>query len=353
MGANQGETIINRRRLVIAFGAIAIALIGNFACAAPNVVPLPELPSGEIAMRVAYVVNPRLPRMSQAQLQRLLAAAKEAAYVHFGVDLRFAPIKEISIESLFESIPAKRRNAALKQIYDFKSGNGNPDRLAKAFGREFKKGGEPLAGLIEFSRPYIGPLKEESYETVGAALARIELERIERWKTVKALDGGPAIDVGPYNEFTLWDALGYADIPFELVLTNQIIASVEYVNPAAHAAVRGGYTNGITSYSKSARFKSMSIWSTYAFTVDDEWAKQMRDGESYSPEEAARLAGISAVHEIGHQLFHFLHAYGNNACLMNPVPMFAYRAWAENLSPKDCPIGSSAAMRPGAAKILY
>jgi hypothetical protein len=311
------------------------------------------LPSGEIVMRAAYVVNSRLHRMNQKQLQTLLAAAKETAHAHFGVNLRFAPIEEIPIETLFQRIPANRRSAAFKQIYDFKSGTGDPDRLVKAFGRGFMQSGEPLAGLIEFSRPYTGALKDYSYEALGAALANLQLDRIERWKTVKALDGGPAIDASPFNEFTMWDALGYADVPFELVLTNQIIASVEYVFPAAHAAVRGGYTNGITTYSKSSRFKSMSIWSTFAFTADDAWAKQMRNGESYSPEEAARLAGISAVHEIGHQLFHFLHAYGQSACLMNPVPMFAYRAWAAGLSPKDCPIGSSAAMRPGTAKILY
>ena len=45
----------------------------------------------------------------------------------------------------------------------------------------------------------------------------------------------------------------------------------------------------------------------------------MRDGENCNAEEAARLAGISAAHEIGRQLFHFLHPFGQSACLMNPV----------------------------------
>ena len=333
--------------------AIAIAIIANLACAAPNVVPLPELPPGPIEMRVAYVVNSRLPRMNSAQLQILLAATGNAVREHFGVDLRFAPAKEIAIETLFARIPAQRRRWALEQIYDFKTGKGDPDRLAKQFGMGFKEGGEPLAGLIAFTRAYTGDLKENSYESLGVALSGLQLNRIERWKTIRALDGGPAIDATPYNEFTMWIALGYVDLPFELVLTNQVIASVEYVLPAVHAAIRGGYTNGITTYSKSSRFKTMSVWSTFAFTTDDAWVKQMRDGESYNAEEAARLAGIGAAHEIGHQLFHFVHPFGQSACVMNPVAMFAYRAWTKKLSAKDCPIGSSAAMQPGAYKLLY
>jgi hypothetical protein len=304
---------------------------------------------------VVYVVNSRLPRMNEAQLQTLLAVTSRTVHEHFGVDLHFAPVQELSIESLFKRISASRRRAALEQIYDFKTGKGDPERLAQAFGKAFRESesGEPLADLIAYTRPHTGELKENTYEALGAALSRLQINRIERWKSIKALDGGPAIDAMPYNEFTMWLALGYADVPFELVLTNQPIASVEYVFPAVHAAIRGGYTNGITTYSKSARFLTMSVWSTFAFTADDDWVTQMREGERYSADEAASLAGIGAAHEIGHQLFHFMHPFGQNACVMNPVPMFAYRAWAGKLSPMDCPLGSSAAMQPGAYKFLY
>ena len=79
----------------------------------------------------------------------------------------------------------------------------------------------------------------------------------------------------------------------------------------------------------------------------------MREGERYTAEEAARLAGIGATHEIGHQLFHILHPYGHPACVMNPVPMFAYRAWAARLDGKACPLGITAEMVPGVYKYLY
>lgn len=333
--------------------AVALFLTTGFAFGAGPEVPLPKLPRGPIDMRVAHVVNPRLPRMTPAQLQILLDAVAATARAHFGVELRFAPVVELPIEDLFSRIPEKRRAEAYDDIYDFKSGQGDPKDLASAFARGFKSQGESLRGMIEYARPHTGPLKENTFEALGDAAARLQLERIERWRNVRALDGGPVIDAAPYNEFLMWVALGYADVHYELLLTNQIIASIEKKLPAIHAAIRGGYSNGLTTYSTRSRMKTVSIWSTFAFTGNDEDLVRMREDERYDDEEAARLAGIAAAHEIGHQLFHFLHPFGNSACVMNPVPLFAYRAWAAKLSPKDCLIGSSAAMRPGAYKFFY
>jgi len=332
------------------FAALTFLLTGMNAAAQSNIVPLPVLPAGPVDMRVAYVINPRLPRMDATQLQRLLAATRTTVLEHFGVELRFGPVRKLAIEPLFDRIPARRQANALAQIYDFKTNQGDPVRLARAFGKGLRDAGEPLESMIAYSRAYTGELKEHSFEALGVALSRLQIERIERWKSIKALDGGPAIDAAPYNEFSMWLALGMTDMPYELVLTNQVIASIEYIDPAVHAAIRGGYDNGVTTTSPSSRFKTMSVWSTFAYTTEDPWVRQMRDGESYTADEAARLAGIGAAHEIGHQLFHLTHPFGQDACVMNPVSMFAYRAWVAKLSPAACPFGSSPAMTPGAYK---
>ena len=317
----------------------------------PNsVLPVPVLPPGPIEMRVAYVINPRLPRLDSAQLGRLLEATRKTSQEHFGVDLRFVAPVEIPIDSLFQRIPAERRRSVSEFIYDFKTGKGDPILFEKAFVTELKNSGDPVADVLRFATPYLNEPPESSYEALGTALAKIQLNRIEKWKNLKALDGGPVIDSSPYNEYVLWDSLGYAKLPFELLVTNQIIASAEYRGSAAHSAVRGGYTNGITINNAHSRFSTTSIWSTFAFTSADDWVVRVRNGETYQPQEAARLAGILAVHEIGHQLFHFGHPWGRAACVMNPIPMFAYRQTVNNISAKDCPIGSSPAMRPGSAK---
>lgn len=318
-----------------------------------RVVPLPQLPKGPVELRVAHVINPRLPRMNDGQILILLNAVKETCRQHFGVELTFTPVQEMSIEAFFRLIPESKKEEALTHVFDFKTGTGDPQKLAADFGRKLREEGDALPPMLRYIKPYIDKLPEPTYEALGAALSKLQLERIKHWQTVPALDGGPAIDASPYNEYNMWDLAGYGKLPFELVITNQIIASVEDIDPSVHTSIRGGYNNGVTTYSRKSRFQTYSVWSTFAFTTDDPWVKKMRNGETLNAAEAARLAGIGAAHELGHQLFHFLHPYDNAACVMNPVPMFSYRAWADKLSPWDCRIGSSPPMTPGAFKFAY
>jgi hypothetical protein len=292
--------------------------------------------------------------MDTAQLGILLDQLRSSSQEHFGVDLRFTPPVEVPISELFQRIPAEHRDRISKQIYDFKTGKGDVARFERVFGETLRANGDDPGQILEYARDHLDNAPaEQTYEALGSALAKLQLDRVHGWKTVRALDGGPAIDSSPYNEFVFWDSIGYADFSFEVVLTNQVIASVEYVNPAAHAAIRGGYSNGLTTYNRASRLKTTAIWSTFAFTSKDAWVVKMRGNEAYEPNEAARLAGIGATHEIGHQLFHLGHPFGRAACVMNPVPMFAFRAWADKLSPQKCPIGSAPAMRPGTVRFAH
>jgi hypothetical protein len=338
-------------RLAGAACAALLLLPAGLAQPAAELVPLPNLSTQPVEMRVAYLVNRRLPRMDQVQLQALLASTQRAVREHFGVEVRFSGPRDVFIEDAFAAIPDAVRRRLMRGVFDFKSGRGDRRRLGVAFARGFKEGGESLPDMIDFALPHAPSLtKQSSLEEFGAAMAELHLRRLDEWRMLKALDGGPAIDAGEFNEFMMWIALGYSDLPYELVLTNQVIASVEYVLPAVHASVRGGYTNGITTYNKQSRLGTMAIWSTFAFTGNDEFLLRWRDGERYDAIEAAQLAGLAATHEVGHQLFHFQHPFSRPACLMSPVPMFAYRAWARKLSARDCAIGSDAAMTPGANK---
>jgi hypothetical protein len=345
-----------RRGWILGAFALLIAAIGvawNYPKAKTATVPLPELPNGPIALRVAYVVNPRLPRFTDAQLDALLAAARHGAREHLDVDLEFALPIQVPIALLFERIPEAVRRQALAQVYDFGADGADASRLAQAFARGFSSSGQTLPELVQAARAAGVTIDADTFEAFGAAAARVELERSQKWRNLKALDGGPLIDASGYNEFAMWIALGYVDLPYDLVLTNQPIDSVEYGWPAISAVVRGGYSNGVTTYNRSGRFLAMSVWSTFAFSSNEPWVVDMRGGESYEAGEAARLSGLGAVHELGHQLFHYGHPYGNPACVMNPVPLLAYRRWAAALSAQRCIKGGSPAMTPGAVTLAY
>ncbi len=341
----------------VCFWALGVLLLCLAACnrqGAEHVLPVPKLPATALDFRVAYVVNDRLPRMSPEQLHAMLLRIQLTAQEHFGVCIRFSGITEIPIARAFEAIPKATQDAVRANIYDFKTGTGDLARLKKAFAQYFATQTEPLAERIAFAQPYTPNLKGDATVTeFGAAMADLQLQRLTQWRDIKALDGGNVIDEKPYNEFAMWLALGYTELPFELVLTNQIIASAEYNSVSVHSAIRGGYTNGVTTYSKASRYGTTSIWSTFAFTGNGDFFVKLRGGERYDPLEAAQVAGTGATHEIGHQLFHLAHPFNRLACVMNPVPMFAYRAWSSKLSPTNCRLGSDPRMTPGAYQFQY
>jgi hypothetical protein len=315
--------------------------------------PLPKLGSQPLELRVVHVINPRLPRMSDAQINQMLETMAQATSEHFGISVRFTKPVEMPIAQAFAGIPTKFMALAKRDQYNFQSFFAWKSGLAKAFGRGLAKQGEPLEDMALFAQKQGIKLNATNFEAFGEDVAKLQLDRIAQWTQQKASDGKSVMDDHPFHQYTVWNMLGYGEMPFELVITNQIIASVEYVQPSIHSAIRGGYTNGITSFNRLARWGTHSVWSTFAFTQNDaDWISR-REGEAYSPEEAARLAGLAATHELGHQLLHVIHPFGQKGCIMDPVPMFAYRAWADKLSPKDCPVSSSKAMTPGSYRFRY
>lgn len=314
---------------------------------------LPSLGTQPLEMRVAHVINPRLPRMSDTQVQQLLQATAQASWEHFGLRIVFSPPVELPISQAFAGIPERFMTLAKRDQYNFQSLFSSKSSLEKAFGKGLEQQGESLEDMALFAQKKGIKLNAKNFQSLGEDVAKLQLERIAQWTQLKALDGKSVIDDQPYHQYTVWNHLGYASMPYELIITNQIIASVEYVQPTIHSAMRGGYTNGITSFNRSARWGTHSVWSTFAFTQNDaEWLRK-REGEAYSPDEAARLAGLAATHEIGHQLLHLIHPFGQKGCIMDPVPLFAYRAWADKLSAQDCPMGSSKAMTPGSYLFRY
>ncbi len=315
--------------------------------------PLPQLNAQTIELRVAHVINPRLPRMSDAQIALMLDAMARATSEHLGIEVRFVQPVEIPIAQVFAGIPPKFTQFANSQQHKFRSLFARKSTLARAYAEGFAQGGEPLEEMAMFAQRKGLRFDKSSFAAFGKDAANYQLARMHDWQKFVASDGKSVIDDQAFHEYTLWNHIGYGNLPFELVITNQIIASVEYSQPSIHTAIRGGYTNGFTSFSTKSRLGSFAAWSTFALTSNDtEWLR-LREGESYTAEEAAQLAGTAAVHELGHLLLHLMHPFGQKGCIMDPVPMFAYRAWAAQLSAKDCPLSSSAAMKPGAYRFTY
>ena len=290
------------------------------------------LPGETVTLKVAYVVNPALPSMSAEQLQAVLAAARRGVKENFGVDVEFTAPDEQSLKSLFDRATPGQRSDWNGLSYDFKNGNGDLKRLARGYAAAFRSDENSLDDQIAFAQPYLlAPVRERTYQGFADAVTATLVARLERIKSQKLVDASPS------NEVLYWVFIGKLSFPYDVVITNQLIASAEYVGSSVHTAIRGGITNGITTGNPSSPRGVTAIVSTYPVIGEDALTRSLRGGETYSEADSARYAGLLLVHEIGHQLFDLGHAYGKKACVMNPPEMLRFREWAERLSPGDCP----------------
>jgi len=309
------------------------------------------LPAGPIELRVVYLENARLPQVSRAELDAILTSAREAAAAHLGKDVRFTAPDAQPITAYFDRIPESVRIAAAQWIYDFKRGSGDVSRLDSALEKDLRETGDKLDAMIAYARPFLlWDVRAKSFDALAGALVQTQLARLDGLRRQTAQDGRPLIDEKPYNEYIYWDMLAHAPLPYEVIVTNQLIASVEYTGNSVHSALRGGVSNGITTPNPSAKFSTTAILSTYPFIGTDPITAGLRRNEIYPRDEALRYAGILLAHELGHQLLHLGHPYGQEACVMNPTPLLHFRQWVEKLAPERCPMAASGAMKPGFAR---
>ncbi len=336
---------------------MALTLIGGCASeVAPpkfDVVPLPLIVANvPVKLSVAHVVNPRLPRFSDVQIASLLAAARVSVKDQFGRDIEFSRVETIDIARFFADVPKDAMSWRQPYQYDFKSGKGSVAELAHAYRRTLDAQRGSVAEWAPFAAREIG-LKELDFDLAAwtTRLTDTHVSRLTALAKIAANDGKPSIDATQKNEWLYWDTIGERPRTFDFVITNQIVASAEYTSADVHSALRGGMTLGTTAYARVATFGAQSWWSTFAFTSNDPQILAMRGGETYGAEEAARLAGTLAAHELGHLLFHYGHPFGLTACVMSPTPMLRFRETVAALNGSTCRAANHEKMRPGAATI--
>ncbi len=317
-------------------------------------VPLPTVYDQRVDLKIVYVINSRFTRIEKDTLNELLFEAKNLVAQHFGVSIKFIIHNELDIAHLIGSVPQKVIKRQQEKIYDIRDGSGDRGRLVRTTAIVLSNRSESLDSMIEYVRPYLTKRAyNNGYHEFAESLVDTLLERIQRWKEVVAEDGKSIIKKNLYNEWAIWDSLGYGDIDYDIILTNQPIISAEYYGADIHSAIRGGMTVGTMTYSKNSRYKAFIFLSTYPFTDNNSFTIKLRGGDIYTRKEIAKFAGASLAHEIGHLIFHFGHPFNVNACVMNPVRMLNFKSWYRQLNPHQCTIQSQPSMVPGAIKITY
>lgn len=321
----------------------AAAPLASAQATARKSLALPELGNTAtmpVVLRVAYVHNPRFAAFPAGRLAEVLELAAGHVREHLGVKVRFAPPVEVPIIKVFAALNPKLAALAESQRLDAAINDFALDRLARALLKDLKQEGDIDAQRRFAARYLVRPPKDASDMAFARALIETQLTLLRAWQELKGADGLPLIGTDRFNEYAFWNLIGSTPLPYEVIVTNQFVASAEWEGNSVHSAVRGGVSNGVTTQNREGRFGLLSMVSTYPFIDDSAQTVALRGGDRPTPAEANNYMALLLAHELGHQLLHLGHPFGNRQCLMTPPPVLLFRQWAASLSAQACPVGS-------------
>ena len=256
-------------------------------------VPLPKIENNTVAPRIIYIENPRFPRVGTEDLRKVVNAAA-LVEAHFGIKVeRPSHILVLIIDDVFTELVENQPPKFGHFIGDFRNGKVAWELVRESLEKQIRKQKDPLAKQIEFARPYLTQAVEgEDPVSFSRAVMETFKARLSHWTVARLADGHPVIgnvpgrpDL-PFNEYGYWTLMAKQGIDAEIVFTNQLVASVEYIPIPVHTSIRGGITGGSTEYNPSSRLGS-SVWvSLFPYLSDDPQIVEYRNGDTYTRDEA-------------------------------------------------------------------
>ena len=355
--------LLARRRLLLS-GLAAVALGGAWIWRRDrnaHLVPLPT--SGGMGdaekpfkLSVAYIDNPDQPSFADTNLPRLLRRTERTALEHLGIHIKFSAPVTLSIDEAFVRVSAQTRSLIDQtriELDEFLGTKGATLRasLRESVNESLTQRHATFSELVGFVRPLIAvPRQLTSIDELTAAVSETQVLRIRNMAKADAFSFGVR---QRYHAFTHWLYLQEAQLRFDVLVTNQLVAGAETGAAEIHGSLRGGVTAGLAVSNASANHAVTAVASLYPFFSDAAWLREMRDDTEALPHELAEREQFFAnllTHELGHMLLHLDHPFGVPSCAMAPAPLLKYRAYARQLDAARCRAAKSTAMKPGAYK---
>jgi len=293
------------------------------------------------------------------ELRTIVQTAASLVSEHFGVILKIpSSIETSDIDEVFTDLVSKTPDGFAGLMGDFQNDNVDWGTVKELLIEQIDSYSGSLEEQIAFADPYLTVTPaSRSVDAFAEAVVDTFRTKLSYWTRATLPDGNPIIgEVAgrkdlPLNEYGYWTLMAKLGVEAEIVLTNQFIASVEYIPTPVHTSIRGGITGGSTEYNPTSRLGA-SVWMSIApFLMNDRQINDLRRNKTYSREDALRYAGVLLAHEIGHLVMHFGHPWSNAACLMRPAEVLDFALWEESLNAEKCLVGSDPEMTPGVLKI--
>ncbi len=320
------------------------------------VIALPDISQQPITLRVANVVNARFKRASDQQINKILKRTQQLVKQHFHIDVLFSTVETLRIDDVFKSLNSHVIAERSEEIIDIRLiDKQTRENMQQAIFKTLSNYKKNKNNVISFAQPYLlrPEIKQSDFIGLSYALADTLIARLGYWRTQIASDGKPVLEDNTYNQWVWWDSLGYGNLPYDVVITNQLVASAENYGMDVHSSIRGGLTAGTTTYNKHTQFNSYVYIMLYPMLNDSDLLNTLRQDETYTEQQIINYSAALLTHELGHLLLHLGHPFGNSHCIMSPTVMLNYRDWYKNLDAEQCTVGSSNDMMPAAVELEY
>ena len=198
-------------------------------------VPLPELGDGPITLRVVRSINPRFPSLNEDAIAESFEIAGLIILDQFGLQVRFERGDDYTLDDLLTLTPQAALEVAVNTFVEY---SDPPDRLATALASLFANPRSETRSEAAFLEPYIPGAMAMTPQELAAAVADIWVQGTRAWLRLIAFDGEPVINAIPYHQHSIWSYVGYGELPFDIVITNQLIASAQLHAYSCHCLRR-------------------------------------------------------------------------------------------------------------------
>lgn len=289
--------------------------------------------------------------MSEDEFSEVLERAASLVRDHFALDVRFERGKDYTTAELFEIMPPSVLKVAKSWFYPLPDSFRPPKDFVDWIANVLRGGLVPITVIAKASEAVIPGATEMEIAELASALAEFWFRGVRRWHDLRARDGQRVIDSTSLHQIAMWEYLGYAELPSDILITNQLVAGLRTYAFQPFEAMRGGMMMSETGFSRSGQFAAYSVVSTFPFVNDLGDLNKLGPDPSFDVANATRYTALILAGEIGSLLLRFTINLTNPSCVTFSAPPGQMRAHLDALDPGKYQIGSEPAITPGAFEI--
>ena len=283
-----------------------------------------------IQLRVGIVENPRFPSLEAREHQVILEETSRLAREQYDLEIFFVSLERESIQAFFENRKAAMKREFRPFRYIRRIAPDTQEELFRSLMLEYL--GTPHSELFRFAIRAEERLASLDLSHKGVLLekvAEIHLEKLLELSNYGYSDGEPLLEDNLYHQFMAWYFFLQMQEDYEVLLTNQLLASVETFHPEIHVSLRGGVATGFVSPSNNPTGGAVLV-SLFPILSNLEFFNKQRK-QAYDSGEIRDSVVFMLMHELLHLLDHRKHYFDHEGCLMNPAPGFQYHEWVQEI----------------------